>query len=105
MSTAVLPRDQMAPEYTWDTASVFPNDQAWEAEITRIIDALPGIERFQGHLGDSPATLLAWFETSERLLNAAHRVYFYASMFHNTNTADQQAAAKDDRASGLIARR
>lgn len=104
MSTAVLPRDQMAPEYTWDTASVFPNDQAWEAEITRIIDALPGIERFQGHLGDSPATLLAWFETSERLLNAAHRVYFYASMFHNTNTADQQAAAKDDRASGLIAR-
>lgn len=104
MSTAVLPRDQMAPEYTWDTASVFPNDQAWEAEITRIIDALPGLERFQGHLGDSPATLLAWFETSERLLNAAHRVYFYASMFHNTNTADQQAAAKDDRASGLIAR-
>jgi oligoendopeptidase F len=104
MSQTVLPRNQIAAEYTWDTASVFADDAAWEAEIARINAALPDLARFAGQLSSSPAVLLEWFQTSERLLNAAHRVYFYASMFHNTNTADQDAAAKDDRASGLVAR-
>ena len=104
MSQTVLPRNQIAAEYTWDTASVFADDAAWEAEIARINAALPDLARFGGQLASSPTVLLEWFQTSERLMNAAQRVYFYASMFHNTNTADQDAAAKDDRASGLVAR-
>ena len=104
MTTTVPQRDQVAQEHTWDTVNVFANDAAWEAEFARVADELPKLARFQGRLGESPARLLEWLETSAKLLNAANRVYFYASMFHNTNTADQAASAKYDRAIGLFNR-
>ena len=104
MSKTVPQRSEIAPEHTWDTASVFATDAAWEAEFARVAGELPKLARFQGRLGESPALLHEWLDTSEALLNAAGKVYVYASMLHNTNTGDQQASAQYDRATGLFNR-
>jgi oligoendopeptidase F len=104
MSNTVPQRSEIALEHTWDTTSVFASDTAWEVEFARVAGDLPKLARFQGQLGESPARLLDWLHTSEALLNAAGKVYLYASMFHNTNTADQQASAQYDRAIGLFNR-
>lgn len=104
MAKTVPQRSEVAQEYTWDTTNVFANDAAWEAEFARVAAELPKLGRFHGRLGEDPARLLEWLQSSEQLLNAASRVYFYASMFHNTNTADQDASAKYDRAVGLFNR-
>src|SRR5262249_40252490 len=104
MSNTVPQRSAIALEHTWDAASVFANDAVWEAEFARVAGELPKLARFQGQLGESPARLLEWLHSSETLLNAAGKVYLYASMLHNTNTADQQASAQYDRAMGLYNR-
>ena len=104
MSKTVPQRSEIAPEHTWDTASIFANDAAWEAEFARVSGELPQLARFQGRLGEAPARLLEWLHSSEALLNAAGKVYLYASMLHNTNTADQRASAQYDRAIGLFNR-
>ena len=104
MSKPVPQRSEIALEHTWDTTSVFATDAAWEAEFARVAGELPKLARFEGQLGESPARLLEWLQTSEALVHAANKVFFYASMLHNTNTADQRASAQYDRATGLLNR-
>src|SRR5947209_10124212 len=104
MAQTVPRRDEVAVEHTWNTESVFPSDDAWEREFEEIARAIPGLERFQGHLGDAPHVLLDWFETSEDLLQRVFKVSVYAGMLHDVDTADGDAQAKYDRATSLWGR-
>ncbi len=97
-------RAEIQPEHTWDATSIFPTDAAWDAELTAIAGDLPTLERFRGRLGESPATLADWFAQSEELTRRIGHAYIYASLFHETDTADGAAKAKVDRALGLYAR-
>lgn len=104
MGRAVPPRNEIPPEYTWDVASIFPSEEAWEAEFTRLADQLPTLERFRGHLGEGPAVLADWLQAEEELFRSLGKVTLYASMMHNVDTANQPNKARQDRASGLLAR-
>src|SRR5436853_3099507 len=100
----VRPCSAIAPEHTWDAASVFPSAAAWTAEIERIAEQLPGLLRFRGQLGNSPATLADWFAAVERVKSSMDKVSLYAAMFHTVDTADATAMAMYDRARALDAR-
>jgi oligoendopeptidase F len=97
-------RSEIPREHTWDVESVFPNDEAWSAELEALLNDLPTLARFRGHLGDDATTLADFFATSEALAMCAGKVMLYASMKHAVDTADQTAAALNDRARGLMAR-
>jgi oligoendopeptidase F len=101
--TNVPPRSEIPLKHTWDVASVFPSDEAWESEFQRVAEELASLGRFRGRLGDGPDTLADWFETALPLLLRADRVFLYARMGHNVDTADQEALARHNRATGLSA--
>jgi oligoendopeptidase F len=102
--TTVPPRSEIPSEHTWDTASVFPSVAAWEAEFQAVGNELADAERFRNHLAEGPTTVADFFEKAEQLKLRAARVFLYGRMVHNVDTADQVAAAKNDRAQGLYAR-
>lgn len=104
MTHEVPRRNEIPIEHTWDLASVFPSDEAWEAEFKRVGEQLPGLARFRGQLAASPQILADWFAAAEEIGIALGKVGLYASMSHTVDTADQSAAAKHDRARGLMAR-
>ena len=104
MTLNVAPRAEIPVQYTWDTASVYPSHADWEAELARVAAQLPALAAFQGQLGSGPQRLAEWLDIAERLMNAASRLYFYASMFHNVDTSDQTAVADHDRAIGMYTR-
>jgi len=107
MASQIVPARRDIPiEQTWDTASVFPSDVAWEAEIAAVEAALPTLPAFQARLldGATPSVLVECFAAVEDLLTRTNKVYVYAEMFYNVDTADQDALAKNDRAGGLFAR-
>lgn len=105
MTNQTVPaRSEIPREHTWDVESVFPNDEAWSAELEALLNDLPTLARFRGHLGDDATTLADFFATSEALAMRAGKVMLYASMKHAVDTADQNAAALNDRARGLMAR-
>jgi oligoendopeptidase F len=106
MATAVaLPqRSEVDIADTWDLASIFPTDEAWEAALNGIAAELPGLERFRGHIGDGPQALADWLTTVHDLFNRLGKVYVYATLGHEAETTDQEATARDDRASALYAR-
>jgi oligoendopeptidase F len=103
MSTTTVPqRSEVPVEHTWDTASVFPTDAAWDAELASLLDALPEVANLQGHL-QSAAALADGLERYTALVSRLRRVFLYASMFYATDTADPAAVAKRDRAAGVAA--
>jgi oligoendopeptidase F len=103
MSLAVRPRREVPVEHTWDAYSVYPNDAAWEEAFQAILSDLNGLTRYHGQLADSPELLSEWLNTYCDLFSRTLRVYIYASMFNEVDTADQAATAMASRANGLFA--
>ncbi len=103
-NTGLPLRSAARVEDTWDAASIFPNDAAWETELNALADAFPSLEAFRGRLGESPTMLADWFARSEGFASRIFHAYMYATLFHETDTADGAAKAKVDRTMGLYAR-
>ena len=96
MDPTVPSRDEIAPEHTWDIASVFPTDQAWEAEMSQVATELAALDRFRGRLGDSPTILADWLESSEQLRNRVGIIGLFARLGYQADTTNQAEAAKAD---------
>jgi oligoendopeptidase F len=104
MTQIVLSRSEVAEQYTFDVSNIFPSLEAWKNAISGVSEQLPELARFEGHLGDSPAILADWFAASESVLSSANKIYIYAQLLHDVDTADQTATAMLDQASGLTSR-
>jgi len=96
------PRSEIAPEFTWNAPSVFESDSEWETEFDSFMKSLPGLKKFQGHLGDSAATLAEAFDTYDQLLRHGLKLYMYAGMSYSVDTTNQAAIRMDNKASGLL---
>jgi oligoendopeptidase F len=97
MTKSIPHRSEISSEDTIDLTSIFPSDEAWEAEMEQIVAELPQVEAFRGRLGKSPEVLADWMETSTRLRNRIDRFALYARLSHHLDTTDQEQAAKHDR--------
>ncbi len=103
MPNAVRKRSEIPVQDTWDTTNVYPSDAAWEADFKWIEKQLPALAKYRGKLTPAPA-LIKWCNAAEEIGKRIGKVMLYASMFYTTDTADQRAAAMNDRARGLMAR-
>ena len=72
------PRSKVKPSDCWDLSSLFPNDEAWEQAFGNWEKRIPGYEKFQGKLADSPATLAACLKFDLDLDRAGERLGSYA---------------------------
>ncbi len=101
-STPVPPRSAIPLEHTWNAPSVFPSDEAWEAELKRTLDELPKLEKYRGHLGDGPGALAEAREAMDDLVRRAGKVYTYAGMARHVDNTDQAATRRSGKAQGLF---
>jgi oligoendopeptidase F len=100
----VLERDQIPEQFTWDTVSVYPTYEAWEAAISAAEGRITALSARQGTLAGGAAVVLSLLEDLQVLQAQVQRVNVYTTMFYEVNTADQRAGAMRDRAQGLWAR-
>ncbi|MBA3827170.1 MAG: oligoendopeptidase F, partial [Ktedonobacterales bacterium] len=77
---------------TWNAESVFPTTEAWQAAAEQAGKDIPTIARFQGHLGESAATLLEALRAQEALMQQIGKIYVYAHFAANVDANDQAAA-------------
>jgi len=96
-------RDQLATEYTWNTHSVFASHNEWEGEFEDIAGSLAELAEFRGTLAKGPSQLADCLEALEAIFERMGKVCVYAGNFHNADTTDQAAMARNDRAMGLRA--
>ena len=100
---ATLPaRSEIPVEHTWDAASVFASPAAWAEACQEVRGALPAVARFAGRLGDAGA-LLEFLTLSEDLQYRLGRIAVYTTLGSAVDSADQEAAARAERARTLAA--
>ncbi|HEU5086518.1 MAG TPA: oligoendopeptidase F [Roseiflexaceae bacterium] len=102
--TTLARRADVEREHTWDLEAIFPNLEQWEQRFAAVERDLPNLARFQGHLGDSPAALREWLTESERIVQLASKLFVYARLQFDQDTTNQEHAALNGRAQGLMAR-
>jgi oligoendopeptidase F len=104
MAKTLPKRDEVPEEVTWDVRSVFASDADWEAAMRAANEAIPGLERFRGKLGESGSRLLEALETRDALLNDIAKISLYAGMQAAGDTTNQTYLARNEQADSLQAR-
>ena len=94
-------RSRLDKKYTWNAESVFPSDEAWEAEIQQIREDISTVKRFQGRLAEGPAVLLEALEAVDELVSCAQKAFMYAGFSYAVDTTDQHAAGMRSKAQGV----
>lgn len=102
MSQALAKRSEIPVIHTWDAFSIFPSDEAWETAVSTVPAHLKKVASYQGHLDEGPVVLANLMDEVQALYDLIGKIYIYASMFHEVDTADSAAAAKNDRARSLF---
>ncbi|MGQ7355540.1 oligoendopeptidase F [Streptococcus suis] len=81
-------RYEIEEKYQWDLATIFPTDEAWEAELANLQAETEKAKVFAGHLLDSAKSLLEISETQLGLMRRLEKLYVYASMKNDQDTRE-----------------
>ncbi len=101
----ILPnRSDIAPEFTWDAHSIFPDHAAWDETLREVLAELPALAQYQGTLGTDPGRLADWLQAEQTVSLRGWHVLVYASMFHNVDTSDAEAAGRYGQALGMLSK-
>jgi oligoendopeptidase F len=90
-------RAEVDPRFTWDAASVFRDEAAWDSALETVLTRLPDLAEFKGHLGDSADTLADWFDATERLQRLFGKLTVYSTMSYSVDVTNQVGVARTDR--------
>jgi len=86
-------RSKIPDEYKWNLTDLYPNDDAWKKAEEKLSADIPGMKKFQGTLGSSPAQLLGCLEYESNLAKDYSRLSNYASMNSDQDTRDSKYLA------------
>lgn len=81
-----LERSEVPEQYQWDLGSLFAGEAQWVAAKDALKADIPALGRWQGRLGESPATLLGAMTDWEKAYRSLERVYVYASAVSDQDT-------------------
>lgn len=101
MAKALPERSAVPTDLTWDLTSIFANDDAWQAAFTEVEDALPSIAQLAGTLGTSSSSLINGINQILTVFRQLEKVYVYASMKSDQDTANNTYQALDAKANAL----
>lgn len=103
-ASAVLDRSEVDPKQTWDVEAIFSTDEAWEDAFRMIDEQIPALADYQGRLGESAAVFLEAQKAVERVSIEFGKLYVYAHLKHDENTANPTYMALQSRAMALGAK-
>ncbi|WP_046215642.1 oligoendopeptidase F [Paenibacillus wulumuqiensis] len=83
----VLKRSEVSPENCWNLNDMFADQQAWDQTYDEVKSMLPEAEQLQGKLNTAEAVKSA-FELEDRVSLQVERLYVYAHMRQDEDTAN-----------------
>jgi len=98
-----LPRAKVKTSQTWNAESVFASPQDFDTEVKNLVEILPSLKEFQGHLGDSPDAFIQAMDAMDVLAQRASKVQVYATMSSAVDATDQQGAEMNGKATSALA--
>nr|WP_326187596.1 oligoendopeptidase F [Exiguobacterium indicum] len=97
----VLTRQDVDVTETWNLESIYATNEAWEEEFESVKAILPLLVEYKGRLGQSAETLYEGLQLRDEVSRRLYKLYTYAHMRYDENTADSFYQAMNDRARTL----
>ncbi|MEK4648452.1 oligoendopeptidase F [Exiguobacterium sp. FSL W8-0210] len=97
----VLTRQDVDVTETWNLESIYTTNEAWEEEFESVKAMLPLLVEYKGRLGQSAETLYEGLQLRDEVSRRLYKLYTYAHMRYDENTADSFYQAMNDRARTL----
>jgi len=98
-----LPRSKVKKNQTWNAESVFAAPDEFDIELQNILDTLPEIKKYQGHLGDSVDLFLDAFKAMDALEERSMKIRVFATLSSAVDANDDKAAAMNGKAMSALA--
>lgn len=89
-----LNRAEIPEEYKWDFSDIYPDWETWATEMTRMEKMMDDYAALQGTLSEGPESLLKAYLLSDELGRILDKVWSYPSLRSDTDTRDNDMAAK-----------
>src|SRR5262245_13787310 len=100
-ATAIPTRDQVPVEETWNLTNLYASEEDWEADTARIRVLRDEIVAGRGGAGESVQALANILDAQAAMNERIERLYVYAMLRRDENTADADALARFDRIATL----
>ena len=98
-AAAKLPsRSEIPAESKWNLSDIYSSDEAWENEFERLKNLGAQIAAYQNKLDQSPQLLLECLRARDEIGIASGKLFAYARMHRDENTADSKYQAMTSRA-------
>ena len=101
----ILKRNEMDPAYCWNTADLFPTDEAWNEELEKCADLPEKIASYKGRLGESADTLYEFLTFDEALDERLSSLSIYAFIRLDEDTTNSTYQTMKGRFSSFMVRR
>ncbi|MFS0865570.1 oligoendopeptidase F [Fredinandcohnia sp. 179-A 10B2 NHS] len=94
-------RKEIAEQDKWKLEDIFASDMDWEKEFQEVKEMIPGINNFQGKLGESADSLYEALAYQDAISERMGKLYTYAHMRYDQDTTDSFYQGLHDRATNL----
>ncbi len=101
MEEQILERSARSREELWAIEDLYPNDQAWEADLALLREKMARLPDYAGHLADSPEKLLEYLKLSDELSVLLDDLGNYAQRRSDEDTRVAAYQAMSDRISSV----
>ena len=81
-------RSAQDPQHCWAVEDIFPTEAAWQQELEACRTLPETMAAYQGRLGESAETLLQYLDQVEAVNSRVERLYVYAMLRADEDTAD-----------------
>ena len=88
MNQALLARNEVPVEKTWDTSTIFESLEVFQDEVTQVKNLYPQLVAYQGRLAESKDTLYNALTLRDDLLLRLSKIYTFAHLNHDVDTTN-----------------
>lgn len=100
-SNALPTRQEVDEKEKWNLEAIYETDEAWEKEFNEVKQMIPEVTKFKGKLSDSAETLYEALQKQDELTMKLSKLYSYAHMRADEDTANSFYQGLNDKASTL----
>ncbi|NLC34065.1 MAG: oligoendopeptidase F [Erysipelothrix sp.] len=102
MSVNLPLRADVPVKETWDLTGIYENNEAWETAYTKVEAQYSDIKQFEGHILDSPQTLLDLLKFNEEISLQVMHLYVYTHLQSDTDVSNSLYLGMQTRAINLL---
>lgn len=97
-------RAEIPAQYRWDFAPIYPNWDAWEAEMKNMEAKMDAFAAMKGSLAQGPDAVLKAYKAFDEIGMLQYKVFRYPQLQRDVDTRNQDASGKFQRVGAVFAK-